>query len=255
MKKIKKKKYDTLIVLIVCGVILSLLPVVNIFFDNIIVAVIVTIFSPLGGGVLCSAIVSLLVEKFNEKRDLKKIETERGFIARHSKFNLRILIERERNYLPNFLNESNKKTTITVQAAINELVSTSEDIENDIANQLTKNTVIDGNYLKNKEKKGKYLFFYSLPYYKGFRNSLVYLSDNSMLCYTHGIFTDTEIDKIKEVIFTLDQIIYECENKNYELLIEWKQIFFNDLKELCKIFKIDLNTEIRSYKLIKSESP
>lgn len=254
MKKIERKKYSILIWLIVCGVILSLLPMLNIFFDNNIVGVIVTILSSLGGGVLCSAIVSLLVEKFNEKRDLKKVENERSFITRLSKFNLRILIERERSYLPNFLIESNKRTIITVQTAINELVSVSEDIENDIANQLTKNIVIDGNYLKNKEKKEKYLFFYSLPYYKGFLNSLVYLSDNSMLCYTHGIFTETEIDKIKEVIFTLEQIIYECENKNYELLIENKQIFFNDLKELCNIFKIDLNTEIRSYKLIKSES-
>lgn len=249
MKKEEKRKYKILINLIVFGVVSSLSPVVNLFVENDIVDVIVTIFASLGGGLLCSAIVSLLVEKFNEIRDLKQLEKERDFITRWAKLNLRILIERERNYLFKFLNESNKKISITLQTAIEDLVVLAEEIEKDIVNKITQNIVIDVNYLKNKDKKEKYLFSYSLPYYKGLRNSLVYLSDNAMLFYTQRIFDDKVIDKLNEVICTTEQIICECENKNYELLLEMKQIFFNDLKELCDIFKINLKSEIRVLKL------
>ena len=245
----KERKYFILVVLMICGALLSFLPILNIFIKNNIVDVLVTIFASLGGGLLCSAFVSFLVEKFNEKRDKKATENDKDFVLRRAKLNLRILIERERNCLSNFLNEVHKSTTITLQTAINDLVLIINDIENQIANQLTQNIVIDSNYFKNKDKKEKFLFVDSLPYYKGLRNSLVYLSDNSMLFYTHRILDNKSIDKINEAIFTLEQIIYECENKNYELLLAMKQMFFNDLKELCVIFKINLKAEIKVFKL------
>ena len=225
----KNIKYITLIFTIILGLALILS---TIWYQTNNLAV--TIVASIGSGVLCSAIVSILVEYFNEKRDISNKLQIKYSVFDMLKNDLIYLLTQECKYSSYYLvieNQSKKSNIIKISAGeiIEKIIKNLSLINDTIQKEFQEHTIhINSEWLKNNQEKDKTLYYYILPYYRRVKADINNILSNQILLLTQNTLSKDEIDFLKTCEFIIDDIIQFSESESRELLIEVKEAFYKE---------------------------
>lgn len=225
----KNIKYITLIFISVVGLFLILS---TIWYQTNNLAV--TIVTSIGSGILCSAIVSMLVEFFNEKRDISNKLQIKCSVFDMLKNDLIYLLTQECKYSSYYLvieNQRKKSNIIKISAGeiIEKIIKNLILINDTIQKEFQEHTIhINSEWLKNNQEKDKTLYYCTLPYYKRVKVDINNILSNQILLLTQNTLSKDEIDFLKTCEFIIDDIIQFSESESRELLIEIKEAFYKE---------------------------
>ena len=214
-------------------------------------SVIIDLVAMLGSGVVCSALVSLLIEIQNNSRANNVLRDQRDFILKSAKNKLIRLYEMELKnlslyYTSNILNQKKnwKKEELTISEIGARLVFLTDKIntaeaENISADMLT----IDADYDRREKNRYRLLVEENLAYYELLHQALLDLSNNSHTYLLAGIFTEDRIENIDFLASQVHNVIsFSSENGLEELLVlDFKRMFFEDTKDILEFLEISDN--------------
>ena len=193
------------------GGILSLSMLMDLFDIPESLSIICAFLSMIGGGVLCSALVSFLIEKQNEARNKKQKMDMREYSLKSVKHDFERLCEREFAQLSCYYSryilgredkfQRESFSIATISRNVYMLLSEIENNEDDKRKETTE-IIISMETLEFEEKKKYHLMSANLPYYKAMLQSLVNLSSDFALFLSSGVFSDKDIEELKS--FTSD---------------------------------------------------
>lgn len=234
--------------MIVCGVVVALLAILNIWVcDNW--KIIINIISTLGGGVVCSAIVSWLVEASNDKRLKEERKRQREYILSSLKFNLNLLLRLEVRCMSAYSilieNEDNKEVVsskITIKEACLKIKGYLEKINNStVIRHGLINDKTDSDYLKRVGVRNNFAYGNTLSSYTHIFNILSNIMEESNNYYIGGVFDKEIIEAIKGMQVDVNSIIQYSNENSLDLLVEFKHIFYANVLGYLDTLKIDIN--------------
>ncbi|MBR2614530.1 MAG: hypothetical protein IKC71_02905 [Clostridia bacterium] len=207
------------------------------------IKIILSIVAMLGSGVLCSALVSLFLELKSEK-DKKK---QSSFILEGINNRLKFLLVWELKTLSTYLiliKPDNLKKTNKYKLNLKEIISKINNILNEIVSDTDilyqYNTNINNEYLKKVKIKNNLAFGSSLPYYKDLLAKITDLLIDSNVCLINGVFDEDIINVLKSMKIEISEIIGLSNKESLELLMEFRQIFFQNIEMYFRTLNIDL---------------
>lgn len=206
--------------------------------------IVLNIIAMIGSGIFCSALVSLIIEQSNKKRELQRKQDEQKFILSSVKDILISITKSELRYLSEYvLFENNSAKTIKRDLSFPLQIKNVTKYLTDIINSLYKNTsvVIDENYLKKQKRKRDLAYGMLLPYYRTLNHSLLKVIEDSPFYYINGNLSEDTIKALKKIQQNIDDIITYSSEETIDLLFEFKKIFFEHISPIVKVLGINEN--------------
>ena len=180
------------------------------------VSILCSFFAMLGGGVLCSAFVSFLIEKQNNVREKKLKESQRDYLLKSVRSNFSRLCERELAELSYYYSNyvlGRKDKVITEKVPIREvgrriceLLTKIEELEEQERNA-TKEIVITLEKIDMENIKRKHLVSNNMIYYDYLLRALTSISTDSVWLYSSGVFCDTDVEGIEYLSMEIQDVI------------------------------------------------
>lgn len=230
------------------GLILTLLPLVTICTNhcpNQTVSIVINILATIGSGILCSAIVSFIIEKSNNNRTLKLKKEQQKYILLSIKTSLLNLLSLEYRDLSEYLTLSNTKNRykiirneIEIEKVLNHINNCLNQITKDLPTLYLTSNVIDKNYIKRIKRRNQLAFENKLPYYERLNKELLKIYEDSNLYYISEIFSEEQLKNIHDIQIDVDSIILFSNENGLESLFEYKQIFIKDIINTLNLFDI-----------------
>lgn len=90
-------------------------------------------------------------------------------------------------------------------------------------------------------KKDKALFEEMRPYYERLKTYMMIIIEKKEVYLMNELLTQSDFNDLQGFLFLIDDMITYCVNKNTELLIEHKKMFFEDITKLGNIVLVDMN--------------
>lgn len=87
--------------------------------------------------------------------------------------------------------------------------------------------------MPHKENKGKY--------YERLKTYMMIIIEKKEVYLMNELLTQSDFNDLQGFLFLIDDMITYCVNKNIELLIEYKKMFFEDITKLGNIVLVDMN--------------
>lgn len=239
----------------VIGGILSLTMLLDLFDIPCWASVVCSFMSMLGSGVLCSSLVSFLIEKQNEARDKKLKSEQREYLIRSVKYRFMRLCEREFSemsyYYSNYILHNNtklSKSDFTIEhigCSICDLLKKIEQNET-IKKASTSEIIVSPETIKFSATKFRHLVSSNTPYYNSLIQSLTDLSVDYPLLLSTRIFTDTDIENLKELASLLEDVIRFSSEMDLEdgTVLEFKKILFEQTSSILSSLNISADTVI-----------
>lgn len=203
--------------------------------------ILIDIFTMLGSGVFCSALVSILIEKQNKALEESRKAEQREYIFLSAKDRLKRIYSRELYLLSLFyakfvLKEeiklvqkelTTKELSEKLTYVIGKLIALKES-ESGTANMLT----IDADYINRAEHEYDFLVTRNQGFYATAHQSLTEILNNFNIYYASGIISENDkndlaiIDgEIEDIItFSTQQELDDCS------LLEFKKSFFENME-------------------------
>ena len=255
--KILKNKYYLMMII---GVVLTLL-----LFNKLCgeiptwLTISLDVLAMLGSGIFCSAIVSLIIDKQNQKVSVEKIEEQRNFILSSSQRNIVNLYKRELTelsiYHTNYiLKEKGKwiKQELTLSEIGEEIVSLLNKIKEFENKQVitADMTVIDSDYIKREEKKYPHLAKNTRLYYENLYQDIQRIISQADSYFINDIFDKKQIDDFKMFAWEVqDNLSFSSEQEVFDgTLLETKLTFFEKTDEIISLLKISDKKEYLHYR-------
>ena len=236
------------------GIVATLSLVVNIWIKDYAWTIIINIIAMVGSGILCSAIVSYIIEVSENKRIEKMKCEQRDYILSSVKYSLLSLFSSEYKNLSEYItlnDTTNKyKTTcdeIDIKNVIDKLCDLTNQIMNNAAVCYQFSTVIDSSFLARIKRRNELAFQLLLPYYEKLNKDLLKIYEDSNIYFIDGIFDKEQLDKIHSIQIDVDSIIGCANESNIDLLFEYKDMFFADIKDVLGIFNIEQSQKIKCF--------
>ena len=250
-EKILKNNKRTYLIMIICGVILTLSLIATIWTNDEI-DLIFNILAMLGSGVFCSAIVSWIVEHNN----IKMIKEERLI---QSKFVLRRVFNRLNTYIfweigqlsqysllsiedSKKKREFNEYTQKEIIDKINEYLLA---INNSVESIYQWSDVIDSKYLKRVEKRDSLVFKQILPIVKRLKEEITNVLSDVSMYYINEVLDDDKVKALEELEIMLVDIINFSEGESIELTLEFKKMFFENLQGILERLEVNLKDKMK----------
>ncbi len=244
------KKY---IWMIIIGFVLTISFVTTIWLKDV-WDTIFNIVAMIGSGILCSAVVSYIIEISNNKRDEKLKQEQQKYILSSVKDSLLWLFSLEYKNLSEYLilgDTTNKyktnKKELKVEEALNEVSNYLKEITNNATICFLYTNVIDSNYLTRIKRRDDLAFKNNLPYYERLNKELLKINGDSNYYYTTGIFTKEQLKIIQDIQIDIDQIIYYSNENNLDILFEFKEMFITNISKHLNLFNIKESDKIVCY--------
>ena len=245
------KKYYWMMVV---GLVATLSLVVNIWIKDHTWTIIINIIAMVGNGILCSAIVSYIIEVSANKRTKKLKCEQRKYILSSAKNSILSLLSSEYRNLSEYvtLNDTtNKFKTTSEEIGIKDVLDKLYDWTNHIMNNVAVcyqfSAIIDSSYLERIKRRNELAFQLLLPYYERLNNELLRIADDSNIYFIGEIFDKKQLDKIHSIQIDVDSIIASSNESNIELLFEYKNIFIRDIKDILDIFSVEQSQRIKCF--------
>lgn len=207
--------------------------------------VIFNLIAMLGSGILCSAVVSYIIEISNNKRDENLKQKQQEYILSSIKDSLLWLFSLEYKNLSEYLTLSNttnkyktNKKELEVEEALNEVSNYLKQITNNATICFLYTNVIDSNYLTRIKRRDDLAFKNNLPCYEKLNKELLKIIEDSNYYYTTEIFTKEQLKIIQDIQIDIDQIIYYSNENNLDILFEFKEIFITNISKHLNLFNI-----------------
>lgn len=242
------KKYIYLSAGIILGIILTLFNLLDIDVNSI--------FLTIGGGILCSCIVSLALELCNDNQNKQKILAQRNYVLYNVKESIQSLITYESKYLLKYINADKQGIKMqqcksTVANAVDKIIFYLDEIEQLLIKQNSPDYLktIGVNYWFIQKNREKCMFDNSTPEYKRLLSSLTLLLSNKDLYRIEELFGDEELNIINDYKVLLEVAICYIESKDLELTVESRQSLFKASFNFINLLKIkDDNIDIYELK-------
>ena len=217
------------------------------------------VLAMLGSGVFCSAIVSLIIDKQNQKVADEKREEQRIFILDSSQRSIVNLYKRELTefsiYHTNYiLKEKGKwiKQELTLSEIGEEIVSLLNKIKEFENTQVitADMTVIDSDYIKREEKKYPHLAKNTRLYYENLYQDIQRIISQADSYFINDIFDKKQIDDFKMFAWEVqDNLSFSSEQEVFDgTLLETKLSFFEKTDEIISLLKISDKKEYLHYR-------
>lgn len=240
------KKYVLLALLMVIGGVLSFaafLTLLNVcepwslFFQ---------IVSSLGNGIFASAIITLLIEKGNDKRMKSKISEQKEYLFSDIRFMLPTILRNEIRTMSNYIALSKNNTSKMKASDINfpSMLYSAQCLLNIIHLETLNNNTIyvcTPDNIEQLHKKDKALFEEMRPYYERLKTYIMIIIEKKEVYLMNELLTQSDFNDLQGFLCVIDDMITYCVNKNIELLIEYKKMFFEDIIKFGNIVLVDMN--------------
>lgn len=238
------RKYKILIFLIICGVLLSFIPIITLFYNSKSFSVLSTIFASIGAGVLCSSIVPMILEVCNDKRNKEKINQQRNVALNSLKDNIFSLLHNESYNISYFLNQFNdnakiKRKEMDIKSLSIKLSLQITEIKSYLTENFFERKIIDEKHLIISNNIDKYLCSNALANYERIQSSLYELVANKYTYFKDEIFTEDEFALLNYFDSYMRDIANESKNKDVMMLLEDKELFYKDLSKLTTLLGIE----------------
>lgn len=247
------KKYVLLALLMVIGGVLSFaafLALLNVcepwklFFQ---------ITSSLGNGIFASAIITLLIEKGNDKRMKSKISEQKEYLLSDIRFMLPTILRNEIRTMSEYIAISkNKKTKMkTSNANFSSMLYSAQSLLqtiNDLrVNELMTycNNIYTNEDGKKLEKKEKVFFEDTCPYYERLKTYIMTIIERKELYLTNEFLTQDDFDSLQGFLYLIDEMITYCLNKEIDYVLDYKRDFFERLINLGEMVLIDIDSSFQ----------
>lgn len=243
------KKYTLLWLLIAVGSILSF--VVFLSLLNICESwkVFFQIISSLGNGIFASAIITLLIEKGNDKRMESKKCEQKGYLLSDIRFMLPTVLRNEIRTMSEYIaitrnNNSKPKTSdanfLSMLFSAQNMLQTIKDLHTDELMNYG-NRIFTFEDYKKLETREKVFFEDMCPYYEHLKKYVMIILERKEIYLMNELLAQSDFDNLHELLYLIDDMIIYCINKNIELLIEYKDMFFKNMFKLMDIALLDKN--------------
>ena len=216
--------------------------------------VIFNLIAMLGSGILCSAVVSYIIEISNNKRDEKLKQEQQKYILSSAKDSLLWLFSLEYKNLSEYLTLSDttnkfktNKKELEVKETLNEVSNYLSQITNNASICFQFTNVIDSNYLTRIKRRDDLAFKNNLPYYERLNKELLRINGDSNYYFTTGIFCKEQLSVIRDMQIDVDQIIYHSNENNLDTLFEFKEMFITNISKHLSLFNIKEYDKIICY--------
>lgn len=240
------KKYVLLALLMVIGGVLSFaafLALLNVcepwklFFQ---------IVSSLGNGIFASAIITLLIEKGNDKRMKSKISEQKEYLLSDIRFMLPTILRNEIRTMSDYIaiSKNNKSKMKTSDINFPSMLYSAQDLLNIINLEILNNNnihVCTFDSIEQIHKKDKALFEEMCPYYERLKTYIMIIIEKKEVYLMNELLTQSDFNDLQGFLFLIDDMITYCVNKNIELLIEYKKMFFEAITKFGNIVLVDMN--------------
>ena len=248
--------------LMIVGGVLGVLSYIGMIWvgNNTVADVFLNIFAMLGSGVLCSAIVSIVIEHNAKKMQDEEHKKQCEFIFSTLRIDLfRIAIEELRNISEYIIlrDKNEDKCWISNKMTLPEIVLKNQEYleilstDFDMAYQFV--SCIDSEYMNNVKNRDALAYGNALTYYKILRNSLEIVLEQSHVYYLAHIFSESQISALKDLKLTTDNVIYNSNDGDFEQTFIMKKVFFMSVEECLQVFEIDTTKKVLcSYRTKKS---
>lgn len=205
----------------------------------------------IGGGILCSSIVALIVEINNDKRNKilydqnekeynNRILEQRNFIFSGINSEIKQLFRYEVYNFSSFIclgstTTKLKKEDMSIKNIIKKLAKYCENIKeiNDVDFPINK--IVKINF---ENRKDLFSCSSSLRHYKRILDSISVITSNKDIYYINKIIDTPEFSIIKDIVYILEDIVrFSISSDRYEV-IAYKQTFFESLTNILDIIGI-----------------
>lgn len=79
------------------------------------------------------------------------------------------------------------------------------------------------------------------PYYERLKTYMMIIIEKKEVYLMNELLTQSDFNDLQGFLFLIDDMITYCVNKNTELLMEHKKMFFEDITKLGNIVLVDMN--------------
>ncbi len=212
------------------------------------------IFAMIGSGLLCSAVVSYIIEASNYKRDENLKQEQQKYILSSVQDSLLWLFSLEYKNLSEYLTLSNttnkyktNKEELEVEKVLNEISDYLRQITNNTSICFQFTNVIDSNYLTRIKRRDNLAFKNNLPFYEKLNKELLKIYEDSNYYLTIEILGEEQLRAIHDLQIDVDQIIYYSNENNLDALFEFKEIFIANISKNLSLFNIKESDKIICY--------
>ena len=239
--------------MIVVGFILTISFIATIWLKGV-WAIIFNIIAMIGSGILCSAVVSYIIEISNNKRDEKLKQEQQEYILYSVKNSLLNLFSLEYKNLSEYLTLNDttnqyktNKQELEVKNVLNKVGGYLSQITDNATICFLYTNVIDSNYLTRIKRRDDLAFKNNLPYYEKLNRELLKIYDDSNYYFTTGIFNKEQLDTIHNIQLDIEQIIFYSNENNLDNLFEFKEMFITNISKHLSLFNIKKSDKIICY--------
>lgn len=253
------KKY---IIMMVSGIVLTLLLFCTIWVSSC-WDIVFNVFAMLGSGVFCSAIVSLIVEQNNERREKQRKQEQRDFLLSSLKNAIELLTMAEINALSRhcLLDRDEKqvkriKEDMLIHTAIGKIREYISIVVNNTELLWPNTPNIDTDLIDRMNTINKFAYKETVIYYQAISKILLNIISDSSSYYANGILNDKQIDELKTLSVLIEDVILNSNENTLDLLISYKDILFENLEANLDVLQMDRSRVInyRIYKVQEKQS-
>lgn len=212
--------------------------------------------SMIGGGVLCSALVTLIIEIQNDNRDKKRCEEQRLLLLADVKYRLFDIYKKEAKVLSWYYNKhvlNEQYTYVEHDISCKELVVFLSLLTDKLYKEEQKNASYDFDNPREVVKKSKdkkaCLVTHTQNSYNYLLTSLNKLSNEFPLLVTCGILNEDSIKALKHMSLTIEYILSYTNPAHYEIefaLFE-KKYFFDEAEQYLQVLNISNQETINCF--------
>lgn len=206
------------------------------------VTVLMDILTMLGSGLVCSAVVTWIVESNNEKHRKLDLKRQRIFALSAIVNRTKYLLKNEIRNMSAFLlvREEKKRKVRKATASIEEVANILQGLLQRI------NPIIKTEY-KPSPLKERLLFADLIPVYQTLNRNILGVLEDSPVYFVNGIFDEEGIHRLQEFQAQLNEIISWSHPNSVEEVIETKLTFVSETLSYFTALQIDVKQEMEYF--------
>ncbi len=226
------------LVVAICGLIMNNLCEKAIVYDFMLA---------IGSGVLCSAVVSWIVECKNNRVIERERAMQRKYILGSVVANIKILLKKEIGCLTECSIICQEKQRVSQKLTHKSVCEKIQDYIENITNAIVSDSLPNTNCAKDQDHQLQQKYYLAhkktLWLYSDLVRSLSRIIDEINYFMVSGVFSDQDKENIEKMYCDVLCIIEGQDNGSLDNLLGYKQNFYENIYEYLNTLNIDINEE------------
>lgn len=201
----------------------------------------------IGSGILCSAVVSWIVECKNNRVIKRERAIQREHILRLVVANIKILLKKEISCLTECFIICKKKESIRQKLTHKSVCEKIQDCIENITNAIVSDSLSNTNCANDQDHQLQQKYYLAhkktLCFYSDLVRSLSGIIVEINYFMVSGVFSDQDKDNLEKMYYDVLGIIEGQDNVSLDNLLGYKQNFYQNIYEYLNTLNIDINEE------------